>query len=225
MTRIHFIGTRHYDLLGPGRLEKALGTESPSVITVEASRVHLDYLEAEGLPLIHKRIDSLGFSQVDTEFLKRRFGEIGFEVEISRLYALQHNIPLHYVDLRDVEKTKKIVQIVCNSSREKFECEISHFVPKTEIADSDRVYSLYENLFAGSFEKEQKHTNFNAIYLEPHRDSFMADRIERIAEIDGRITHIGGIMHCLNDVQGRTLFSKLRGYNPTRQTLKWYEDR
>ena len=43
------------------------------------------------------------------------------------------------------------------------------------------------------------------------------------SQLGGQLSDL--LFHGLDDAKDRTLFSKLRKYNPTRATLKWYEDK
>jgi len=227
--RIHFVGTIHSDHFGSERLERALKYESPDIITVECSNAIIDYLETEGFSQVLHKIDSLDFSQADAEFLKQRFGRLAFEAHSSRLHALQYGVSIHYVDSPSiVEDTKREISKRCNALREDFEYNISPFVLRKDIIKSEALYSSYQSLFDEEFphsrlEEQDKVKNYP--YKLVNRDDFMAQKIEKIVEPDVKIVHVGGVVHCLKDVEGRTLFSRLQQYNPTRATLKWYENR
>ncbi len=222
--RIHFIGTVHQDPLGSERLQKALELEKPDIITVECSNVMVDYLVSEGLPTVFQKIDSLDFSQIEAGRLKKKFQDSNFEIFVSSEYALQNDLPIQYVDSPSmVNGTKKDVSTIESFSeydfRKCFSLSLSRAIIRT-----DSIYSLYQKLFDGSAENEQWQLEPEAHKFN-HRDAFMARNIERFIEPGAKLVHVGGIGHCLNDTKGRTLFSKLQQYNPTRATLKWYEDK
>lgn len=56
-------------------------------------------------------------------------------------------------------------------------------------------------------------------------DLIAATLIEGLLQPDLKVVHVGGLSHCLRDAKERTLFSQLQKYSPTRETLKWYEDK
>ena len=59
MSRIHLLGTIHCDIHGSKRLENALQTEKPDIITIETSPEWIDYLEANSDALIEEGMSIL----------------------------------------------------------------------------------------------------------------------------------------------------------------------
>src|SRR3989338_606935 len=222
--KIHLIGTVHGDPSGAERLQKALVYEQPEVLTVEFSLESLQYLENEGFSLLQQKVYSLSFPKDVNDFLKEKLTCLSFEVKVSSAYALEQNIPLHYVDHPSViDSLKANVSLACKLPAQKFKlCLRPLYVPEKVKINS--IYADYQKLFESNGEEEQQKINLEADYFGP-RDSYMAESIEKIIEPGARIVHVGGIGHCLKDSRGRTLFSKLRKYNPTRETLRWYEDK
>lgn len=220
--RIHFIGTAHHDQEGEERLEGALGYEKPDILTVECSNELVDFLENEGIPRIFQKIDSLNFSDAEAVILKNRFQKLNFEISTSKDYALQHNLPLHYVDHYSlVQGSKRDVSVIELLSKEKMATLLVD-TSKKEIKKTDAIYSFYQKLFDSFPQQEQQEMNRIAHNFS-HRDAFMASKVLGLIEADAKLVHVGGIGHCLKDAQERTLFSKLSKYNPTRATLKWYD--
>ncbi len=221
--RIHFIGTVHGDPLGLERLQKALDCERPTIITLECSEELVSYLQDEAIPAIHEKIDSLDFSHNEVEFLKKEFSKLNFEIVASRAYVLQHSIPLHYVDHPSSKKiAQREVAQFCRLSADDMRTFLTTSPLDRKIVGTDAIYKRYQKLFEQFDEEEQKIVNREA-HNFTYRDSFMAENLEGIVTPGARLVHVGGIGHCLKDTEGRTLFSKLRQYNPTRETLKWYD--
>ncbi|HLD39701.1 MAG TPA: hypothetical protein VJB13_01020 [Candidatus Nanoarchaeia archaeon] len=224
MSRIHFIGTVHGDPAGETRLKKALQIEKPTILTLEYSKELEEYVKNEAIPAMHEKIDSLKLPISETESLKNLLYNTSFEITTARGYALSQGIPLHYVDHPSViDSLKANVSLACKLPAQKFKlCLRPLYVPEKVKINS--IYADYQKLFESNGEEEQQKINLEADYFGP-RDSYMAESIEKIIEPGARIVHVGGIGHCLKDSRGRTLFSKLRKYNPTRETLRWYEDK
>jgi len=218
--RIHFIGTVHGDPLGAQRLEKALECEIPTILTLECSRELINYIENEGIPAMHRRIESLDLSDEEAECLKNDFGKIEYEIEITRQYAFRHNVPLHYIDHPSVVKSpkRKVSQFMKLSAD-----DLRTFLNPSSCRGTNRIYLSYQKLFSSFDGSEQQEADLNAHHFGLC-DAYMAQKLEKILESGARVVHVGGIGHCLQDAQGRTLFSKLRKYNPTRETLKWYDE-
>ncbi len=229
--RIHFIGTAHEDMLGAQRLEKALQYEKPDIITVESSEVMMDYMENEGLPKIVKKINSLGLSATDTIFLIELLGEGGYERKKSKAYASKFGIPIYYVDDPSLVagSVKAVLKMVDSSKKYFTEYLSSEYRAKVKVF-LDKNYLLFQSLFdgevPGSRSVEQDLVE-RIIQTTPSasRDEIVAQNIEAIIKPGAKIVHVGGAFHSLRDVEGRTLFTRLRRYNPTRATLKWYEDK
>ncbi|HLD39702.1 MAG TPA: hypothetical protein VJB13_01025 [Candidatus Nanoarchaeia archaeon] len=228
--KIHLIGTVHGDPSGAERLQKALVYEQPEVLTVEFSLESLQYLENEGFSLLQQKVDSLSFPKDVNDFLKEKLTCLSFEVKVSSAYALEQNIPIHYVDHpSQLELEKQNISAVCNSPKQDFEDFLKCLSLRARNSGEDKIYSLYQSFFDHPGSQAEKTHLEKEAHFYGYRDSFMAQRIQDVAEAiqrDSKIVHVGGLGHCLkDDMELRTLFSRLRHYAPTRTGLKWYEDK
>jgi len=91
--------------------------------------------------------------------------------------------------------------------------------------DAENVKQKFPDLDRYCTEHELSEISFGENPEDIERDAMASSQIEQLVQPDIKIVHVGGLFHGLDDAKDRTLFSKLRKYNPTRATLKWYEDK
>ena len=86
MSIIHLIGTIHYDLKGIKRLEKALNSEKPDIITIEANQEWLNYLSKNwnsDKKIILNKINKIGLKKTTTTYLKNYLNNISnYEINV-----------------------------------------------------------------------------------------------------------------------------------------------
>jgi|FLOH01.1.fsa_nt_gi pheromone shutdown protein TraB len=228
---ILLIGTAHYELKGAERLRRALEKESPNIITIESSDAaenfkgvdRLNYMNQILLSLKEEGLNPDVLSQLETYLRNLSF----YESKVSIDYANQKRIPYHLVD------DFSAVEILRKGSEETLR-NISHLASVGFIDLNPDSLNSYFTHFYNTFKTLIQHSKLNQDLIldlldplrETHvgkRDSYMAERIIKQAELSsGKLIHVGGLVHILNDPQGDTLYEKLKHLNPERRVLSDY---
>lgn len=221
---VHFIGTVHTDPLGASRLEKALEIERPDAIACEMSpemweyRVSGQHLEQERRVLDEhlKR----GLKRRAYEYILGALEKQMFEARIPLNYGQQHEIPVRLVDSRKQydEDRPRLERIPLGDIT-----QMNRVTREAEMAEAERLYAEFQELFTGpkiGFFPELEEWKITAKCSNDiiGRDDVAEARI-REKVTDGRLVMVYGLVHCLHDLTGQTLFTRLQDFNPTRATL------
>ncbi len=120
--------------------------------------------------------------------------------------------------LQRSERQYELLTLDPNSIEADYDCYHRYFTAKNTLQKMPGM---------GRFQYFSEHQVSNIVLKDCPEDvlhDFMAANfIEQLVRPGMKIAHVGGLFHCLEDAGSRTLFSQLKGYNPTRATLKWYE--
>ena len=91
----------------------------------------------------------------------------------------------------------------------------------------NKIYKFYQDLYDGTIPPkigEEQIINPQRGKMIGGRDVFEVGQLIALEKKDlGKIVHIGGLIHNLDDSQQETLYSKLKFLNPTRATLASYD--
>ena len=231
--RLFLIGTVHRDPRGEERLGDLLAGLRPTALTLEMSPTAADYRRRRG-QLLLQRLDRIldrlarkeGYARqtlaerpavVDI----RRLLSFPFEYRASRSYADQAGIPFALIDLPEVSARKlRLVEsdlITYRNLRTLVRLE-------ADGAGREESYSLARTLILGRAIPEVVISFLRRRRGEEgigRRDALMAEEIRsRLAgESPGRLAHVGGWVHMLDDPQRETLYSQLRDLEPERILL------
>lgn len=249
MASIHLIGVIHHDLRGAEILKKALELEKPNILTIEANRVILDYINNHKLSdykgiieLISRKISNKQELSLYEEFYGAEF----FEIDSCIDYSNRTGVPLFPIDanhnLPGLDGSRLSKWLSTNSPEllgEKLSNVIRNSYLRIDLRRENMInsfcltYKKAENLFGGKIPEIEGEVFINEINdffnrkSVGYRDQTMAmNLINLVGNYKGsRIVHVGGFVHCLNDSKGRTLYSKLisKGFKPTRRTLMSYD--
>lgn len=227
------IGTVHRDSRGEGRLKQLLERLAPGQLTLEMSPWALHYRQNHSriqllrLERILERLSAdLGLAPSSLRERPaiagiRRLLELPFEYRAAAAHAARERIPLSLVDLSEISaiKLKKVESDLITYRNIKVLINLSE-----EDERGDESYQLARALVL-----EEPPESFRRSFLEGRRgkegigdrDRNMAREIRRLLEArpGGRLVHIGGWVHLVEDDGGETLYSLLRDLEPRRLLL------
>ena len=232
--KIHFIGTDHFDQHGPERLRKALTFEQPNAIAVECSPDLWQYINSGKWLTEEKKILKIYRQRgMTSSAYKFAIGDIEhrhhFEPRISLRYGIKHSVPVHLVDSRKV--LDEILAQHASPSRGGGNVDMINQISNTryQLHDAETTYTDFSVLFSGSVENALFHEyNISAAQHQSAfigRDMYAERKIRALVKEDMKLVVVYGIAHCLHDRNRNSLFSRLQDFSPTREVLKWYEDK
>lgn len=216
--KIHFIGISHADPYGQRKLERALLVESPDILTIEGSDEMDEYVKSGE----HQRNAIIRLDRYREKGLSKRAYELfvrevrrtyGYENKIAKKYSESKGIQLHNVDdLNTIEEARNHFLVdelgeVEPMNKKTFEDLVRH---------AEKGYEDFEKMF--TFPKVYR-DSIDQIASKEARDENMAKNIERLLVPGKKLVHITGLLHCLDDSRGKSTFSRLLKYKPTRSTL------
>jgi pheromone shutdown protein TraB len=223
---IHLIGTIHTDLRGRSRLERALKTEKPEILTVETSRRFVNSFERNGAfrKRVLKKLREHGMSPEECRIMGSLLVESVFEFDVCQDYANSRGIPLHLID-----QPRRVYDFIDKRCKDYTGAlalfrQLIETLPKLEA-----IYQEIQELYRDD-------ADLSAVerYVDPFRgkemgagDKYMARKLLALERRnrEKRIVHVGGAFHFFDDPKGDTVYSKLvvAGLNPTRATLASYD--
>lgn len=229
---IHLIGTIHYDLNGTRRLERALRTEKPDILTIESSQAWLDSLaknhngDLENCLQITKNKEFSQETKIFFETYLRSYSN--YEVDVCQSYAASKKIPLYFIDdPTNVDLLRQEIQSQLNLFFDEMNPRLLDGVSQKSVMRShDRIYDFIQKLYDGNIPSiiGEQIIDTHRGKLIGKRDKTEAAQITEIVALhDARIVHVGGFMHALSDSKGDTLYSRLARFNRSRKTLKFYD--
>ncbi len=231
MTEVYLIGTYHFDVNGPFRLERVLEEVHPEFILLEGNesrdktrQVYKKFLNSE---LKVKKVDQALVEAV-LEKAQRLLG--GYESKVAIQFASSHQISVEYfndiVDHFSLQKckieartyirslingkvtTKKIFDELRNSQRS---CDQKWELLKSiEGTESESVFIL----------SNSDNPDITRVY-DPKRNIIM-EKVLRDYVLSGqyrRIATITGFSHIVDDSSERTLYSRIKDIHPIRKFL------
>jgi len=234
MAQIHMIGTAHKDPQGYNRLTRALALENPTIITVEANQTDIDQMRV-GFPELRDKVFKLlgekEFSEVGfTYFTEAYAPSTLFEYEASKDFANGGDIQVYLIDnienayKKAIELLFRVLEVIPLDCVGEMESELTAL----QAHKSDDDYNLCQRAYDGELSQEEIQewiSSLKALSLVGERDTFMANNIRELAKsTDGKLVHVGGGFHFVEDAEGITLYSKLKDLNPTRSTLASYDN-
>ena len=236
---VHFIGTMHYDPLGASRLEKALAIERPDAIACELSPKLWEDIASRRLFEVEKRfLDECkrrGLRQEAYEYFLEQLQKIQFEPRISLAYGQREGIPVHWVDSekRYDEERPKIEKVIEKTEKAEVVEEYVRYINRmdlnkmrTQTIETDIIekqYAYFHKLFTGQNHgffhrlREWRLSLKNKAAILGRDDHAEAEIREKVS--DGKLVIVYGAAHCLHDLMGYTLFSRLQDFKPTRTVL------
>lgn len=237
MTEIKLLGVTHGDLSVAPRVRNALTIERPTVITIEVAPGDLRFLtQSNSKSVVENEMAQLAYLQEEARRLLRQVAYFrGQEFLVPIDFAAMHGIQLHCIDDPAFSKYRNDGSGI--------------YPPETIRMFKDRA--VVEKLLADQpFEKQRM--GIDALYgivsafqrdpqleretayvqnvmlrvLRNNRDAVPAMKLSQLCKrTNGKIVHVCGAGHTLDDVQGRTLYSKLKQKHlpVSRTTAKDYD--
>jgi len=232
--QVTLIGTVHRDPRGAERLLAALRRLQPDCITLEMSAKAFAYRQVEArrqllrLEGILTRL-SAELERPVAELLShpaiadiRTLLDFPFEYRAAKEYAAEVAVPLHLIDLSDVSAAKlKRVESSLITYRN------LRVLVRLHPAAEKNGFEGYE--LARAMIVRDPGSAVRQAYLERRRgdegigprDRWMAEQIGSLLADGGigRLVHIGGWVHMIEDERRETLFSLLARFDPVRELL------
>ena len=236
MVSLTLVGTIHRDPNGLPRPLATLEREDPDIITLEMSEYGVVFRERTAPRLKDRLFDILGGlhekwgQEQDREPDKPqnpfKVGairailltlELPFEFRAVRAYCKRKRIPYRCIDLSKYSRAKlKMLQegVITEDNVRK----ILTFVP----VDTHEELRKHRLLARRLTSQNVDHLLIRACLSGKmgdgmaHRDRYMSLRIKEILRNDKKTLHVGGWEHMLDDPQGKTLYSLLKGLRPRR---------
>lgn len=229
------IGTDHCDRQGKRRLEAALQTEAPSLITVEINPTTLEFfLTPRYRALIDKTVKDAKSKKYTPNDLvqaeKYVRNTLFYEAIVAGGYARQRGIPVIGI-LSDEGMESYVDRLASAYSRTDAvqALQADKKIGRWQAADViERYYTEYNSLFGSNNLKEetrQVDLERAAVFKgNPLHDSFSAERLRDLAREERKIVHVGGMTHCLDDAHQWTLYSMIKkDVTVSRRTLASYD--
>jgi hypothetical protein len=215
-----FLSTIHYDPKGESRIKVMLDRLNPEIVTVEDSEQKLIYLQSEEARAIHFKVKEILKRRGATDWQLKIFDEFNetcikpFESKAVRKYC-EDRIPYYLIDLWD-ETERNLYQEMSISDAETF-CipTLERLTKEKSQIDADFEYNGVRRSYSYDISVPLDDPDVG------RRDDYMESQLrEIITQNQGkRIIHIGGTKHSFPAIRGRSLYSKLIDYKPTRHLL------
>jgi pheromone shutdown protein TraB len=225
MNEIRLLGVAHGDVDVSENMERTLAIEQPSVITVELHKSQEEGILKSPTQLalelrVRSVVDRLGESA--RQLLDLVIGNHGQEFYSAIRYAKEHGLPYYLIDALIEDPFVKGTEELISLSDEELLLRVT--------ASLDEHRKLYRNLYR----RMELLQEINDVFIETptvdqtrcvlanQRDTTPAAALQDLRkQHTGKILHICGAVHTLNDAQGETLFSiLLKGdLNVTRELV------
>ena len=225
---IYLIGTNHFDLKGPERLEKLLNHLQPRYLSVEVDKLRARKAEQmeEELSESPEKLKAIVvatrcfYPGANWETVRETIKIANFEYLVARDYCRQKGIPksLPLILVDSAEKTAKICK----------DAEIYQETADILSRSLSELTEVVEQSYQDDFASPENLERFNSIA----RDAYTETKLRRLArkvalyskikEFFGqkwsdRIVHIGGLAHSFGNYHN--LFARLKDLNPVRIKL------
>ena len=150
-----------------------------------------------------------------------------FEPKISLAYGQKYNVPVHLVDgkivLDEILLRHRFLPRGNVESMNRFSNN------EMLLQETEETYADFSGLFNGSIENSLSHEYMITASSNKEafigRDLYAEKKIRALVKEDMKLVVVYGIAHCLHDRNRNSLFSRLQDFSPTREVLKWYEDK
>ncbi len=240
MARILLLGVAHNDSLGASRLEAALATEKPSVITLETNEKYRRASENGSIERLHRARITFwrrhGLLPEIAVLMEEDVHAYDFEIRCAFAYSKETGIPVYCIEdnkvydklIKELQKHPHDFQDIREKVSEMNRYDRSRNQMRAETFYDD-AQSFFSNAHAASRDDEHHVADImcgNPTINIPRRDRTMAPGILRIAERhpEAEIVHIGGLAHFLDDAKSRTLYSRIKDtVSVRRATIRDYE--
>jgi len=218
--KLIFLSTIHYDPKGESRIKVMLDRLNPDIVTVEDSDLRTSYLQSENARVIHLKVKEILKRRGATSRQLEIFSEFHetcirpFESIAVKKYC-GNRIPYFLIDLWD-ETEKKLYEERAIEGAETFSIGLLDRLTKDKSQeDADFEYRGVRRSYSDDTSVPLDDSDVG------RRDDYMESRLrEIIRQNQGkRIVHIGGSKHSFPDINGRTLYSKLIDFRPTKNLL------
>ncbi len=216
-----------FDLRLPERLEHSLTEEEPAVITVEGCKSDLLPLQQREL---HPESTALYLRLIRElrghvrEALQRLYAIRGQEILTPLKYAQAHELPMHFIDAHWTTWFRMNPAAFFSTLRD--EKTLQNFIQGMNVSpqgcvqfDADGWYTCIRKFHDHRSVADEtdflNRTHWRKLLLSPQdgsdRDNVPAAYLREIAsKTMGKIVHVCHAVHTLDDVNGQTIFAKLR---------------
>ena len=236
MPPLTLVGTIHHDPKGLPRLMGILERESPEIVTLEMSEYGVSFRERHG-PRLRERVfhilqdlreestnqhmeeikgsrTSLEIGAIQAILLTL---ELPFEFEAVRAYCSRNRIPFRCIDLSNYsrDKLKRLEEEMINEENMR---KIVAFSPMDTHEKLRKERLLVRRLLSEGADHLLIKAfldggNEDGMVL---RDRYMSYRIREVLRTGGKVLHVGGWEHLLDDPGGKTLYGFLKDLEPKR---------
>ena len=223
---IYLIGTNHFDLKGPERLEKLLNHLQPGYLSVEVDKLRARKAEQmeEELSESPEKLKAIVvatrcfYPDANRETVRETIRIANFEYLVARDYCQQKGIPT----------SLPLILADSAESAAKINPEIYRDTAATSSMTLSELTEVVEQSYQDDFASPENLERFNSIA----RDAYTETKLRRLArkvalyskikEFFGqkwsdRIVHIGGLAHSFGNYHN--LFARLKDLNPVRIKL------
>ncbi len=225
MGTVELLGVSHFDLAAEERVKCSLEAIDPSVVTVE-----LCENEAQ---LLRQHADLIGGCPPDIQewlaampsdiqgVVQRLVRHQGSEFIAAEDFARDRALPFHEIDALWAMDTIRcsmvdsVRTIMRTWGRERFIQSLQGWSQEKSQRSSDTLYAIFADAHRKpDIERDTRwidESNSRGIFALD-RDEMPAARLAQLAqEAKGKIAHVCGAIHTLDDTRQQTLYSKLRG--------------
>ncbi|MFH1444524.1 MAG: hypothetical protein ABIG34_03990 [Candidatus Peregrinibacteria bacterium] len=219
MGSIKLLGIVHADPDAERRVERALSREQPDVITVELHPSEEKKLNADWLaPEIDERIDRITAQlNSDAQQLLQLFTRTqGKEFYTAIRFAKRRDLPYFLIDTRRTEQAQYIARTLLDQRDE----DIIHAIEETSLElQREKIRNMFAliALLHASNDMDAETTLLDQcrFITQEGRDAVPARALNLLSAMyRGKILHVCGAAHTLNDTKGESLYSRLRRGGP-----------
>lgn len=226
-----FIGTAHHDINGKTNLEKILDGLQPNLVFLEGAPETLPFCETL-IEQLNYRLDNLAQQGFDPTLIdKCRLLCVGYEARVCQEYV--HKSGSALVSLAD-KKEKQVSKEPMNSPfyrryfKDLLEKEVSDItlinlkilaqLIDTGINEAEFYYSEIRKYNSFKCVDPRIIQSLCEIGLLGNRDTVFEEEIRSKYSSSKKAVVVIGIFHLLNDIDGRTLYEKIKDLSPKRMT-------
>ncbi len=236
MASLTLVGTIHRDPSGLPRLMEALERESPDIITLEMSEYGVGFRERNGPRLKEKVLNIIqGLHEKKCQKQREKLNkpqnpfengaiqailltlELPFEFRAVKAYCERTRTPFRCIDLSKYSR-KKLKTLQKEMITEENLRKILSFAPKDLHEELRKQRILARRLTPQDADQLLIEAFPNGKIGDGmvHRDRYMSLRIKKLLRSQGKILHVGGWEHLLDDPRGKTLYGLLKDLRPQR---------
>lgn len=235
---LHFIGTVHFDSFGKERLLKALRSERPDIVTVEATPKHVEYITGgKLLSLYHdhvERLKALGLTKKEgvRAFESSVLELMHYEAQAVIEYAAEVGIPVVPID--DPGEFSRSLQKLRDNENRAYVSILNGGYDSLRRMLGMNAESSYRSaqhlLRQGALPKEIEFLDaIREDFFLPHlplihRDEYPHTKLREFAHAPSlKVVHVCGFAHAFRSGPRKfTLWDKVEDLQPQRRLLSSY---